>query len=107
MNNKLKLSLLVTMVLGLAACANPGIDSGRGVGGWVRQPIVAGENSNHEIVHTSEACAQNWLGLFATGDASIEKAMKNGRVKTVVYADRNISNFAGLYAKSCTVIGGY
>ena len=56
-----------------------------------------------------KACVLNVLGLVATGDASVEKAKKNGNIKNVQTINREIFGltlYIPIYAKSCTVIRG-
>lgn len=53
-----------------------------------------------------EACATSILGVYASGDASIETAKKNGGVAQVVTVDHTTDNILGLFAKFCTHVYG-
>jgi len=46
------------------------------------------------------------LGLFATGDASIQKAAENGGLKTIHHVDCEILSILGLYLKFTTIAYG-
>lgn len=53
------------------------------------------------------ACATGYMGLFSTGDMSLETAKKNAgitRVDTLDYQTTTI--LLGLYAVNCTVVTG-
>ncbi len=52
------------------------------------------------------ACARNYLGLIASGDASIEAAKENGGITNVATVDSEISSFLFFYGKYCTVVTG-
>ncbi|MBI3621388.1 MAG: hypothetical protein HY208_04295 [Nitrospirae bacterium] len=53
------------------------------------------------------ACGTGILGIIATGDTTLETAMKNGGVKKVVYVTQDIKWILyGLYAEVCTVARG-
>ncbi len=52
-----------------------------------------------------EACATVVLALFATGDASIEAAKRNGRIKEVTTIDHHSTNTLG-FGKFCTIVYG-
>jgi hypothetical protein len=53
-----------------------------------------------------EACATSILGLYATGDASIENARRNGGIAMVTSVDQAVTSYAGVYSKYCTVVRG-
>jgi hypothetical protein len=52
------------------------------------------------------ACARTILGMYATGDASIQAAAKNGNLKTVTTVDHHVKNLAGVIGDYCTVVRG-
>jgi hypothetical protein len=43
---------------------------------------------------------------IATGDASIEAAMKNGGIKKVHHVDTQVKNILGIYAEYITIVYG-
>jgi hypothetical protein len=53
-----------------------------------------------------EACTQNILGLFTSGDASLGAAMKNGAITVVSSADHYFHSVMGVYGKMCTIVTG-
>jgi hypothetical protein len=95
------LSVLIasTLFLGLAGCAtvqSPVND--------VKSGVMATEaygGSAH-----GEACATSILGIFASGDASIDAAKKSGNIAQVTVIDHSANNILGLYAKYCTIVYG-
>jgi len=52
------------------------------------------------------AQAQSVLGLVATGDASIEAAVKNGNIKTIKYVDWHTENILGIIGTYTTKVYG-
>ena len=67
-------------------------------------PVTVTENVGSK--KKGEACASNVLGLFATGDASIEKARRQGDVAKVSSVDHSSFSLLFLYSKFCTVVHG-
>ena len=53
-----------------------------------------------------KACATSVLGIYATGDASIQAAKNNGGITKVTHVDHSVKNFIGFYAEWCTIIRG-
>jgi hypothetical protein len=53
-----------------------------------------------------QSCAQSLLGLFATGDASIEAAAHAGGINNVTTVDHHTTNILGLYGEFCTIAHG-
>jgi len=58
----------------------------------------------HTKVGTSEA--SSIMGMVATGDASIEAAVKNGNIKTIKYVDYHVENILGVIGKYTTTVYG-
>lgn len=52
-----------------------------------------------------EACANTFLALFATGDASIETAKRNGGITEVTTVDHRSRNIIG-FGSFCTIVTG-
>ena len=52
-----------------------------------------------------EACATNWFGLVAWGDASLDVAKRAGAITTVREVSYKSTNVLG-YQKFCTVVTG-
>lgn len=51
------------------------------------------------------ATCRSFFGVFATGDASIEAAMKNGNITKVHYADWQVKNIVGVATYRLVVHG--
>jgi uncharacterized protein YcfL len=67
--------------------------------------IAAGEGPvGYSKVGKAEASSV--LGLVATGDASIQTAVKNGNIKTIKYVDYHVENILGVIAKYTTTVYG-
>jgi hypothetical protein len=52
------------------------------------------------------ACARTYVGVYATGDASIATAAKNGNIKTVTTVDHHAKNLLGVIGDYCTIVRG-
>ena len=76
--------------------------------GWiytdVQGPIAA--TSNNAGTRIGKSCASSILGLFASGDASINTARRNGRIREITSVDHESNSILGIYAKICTVVRG-
>jgi hypothetical protein len=93
MSMKSKL-LLVTVVSALAM-----VLSGCAIGGALNY------TDNPVGSKVGKACAKNTLGLFATGDASIAAAAKNGGITQVATVD--VVSEPGLFVgQFCTIVTG-
>ena len=53
-----------------------------------------------------EACMTNFLGLVATGDASIDSAKKAGNITRIASVESSHARVLGYYARFCTVVIG-
>ena len=52
------------------------------------------------------SCAKSYLGMVATGDASIAAAAKAGGIKRISYVDSDSSAIFGIVATYCTIVHG-
>ena len=68
-----------------------------------RGPVSAGSAAGQSKVGRSEAWG---ILVFATGDASIRAAMKNGGITRIHHVDHETSSFFGVYAKYTTIVYG-
>ena len=66
-------------------------------------PVAAGSAAGSSKVGRSEAWG---ILVFATGDASISAAMKNGGITRIHHVDHETSSFLGAYAKYTTIVYG-
>ncbi len=54
-----------------------------------------------------EACATEFLGLIATGDASVDAAARDGNISDISGTDHDTTMILfGLYGKYCTIAYG-
>lgn len=70
----------------------------------VRAPLAATSNSESSKVGTAEAVS--YFGLIATGDASIETAMKNGGITKIHHVDYHSTAIFGIYATFTVTVYG-
>lgn len=64
----------------------------------------AGKDVSYTKIGKSSACSI--LSLIATGNASLEKAIQNGGIKTVKYVDYSADNFLGIFGTYTTTVYG-
>lgn len=98
-----KLFALAAASLMLSACATPRTEVGNALFSMTKQPMLVTGNGGASKV--GRACATNILGLYISGDMSIEAAKKNGRITKVSSVDKEIKSYA-VYAEVCTVVKG-
>lgn len=71
----------------------------------VRGPVAVGDGAASNL-KTGESCAQNILGIYAGGDASISAASRDGGISKVAVVDHHSTGVLWLYARYCTVVRG-
>lgn len=103
----MKFMKMVTVLLfaaWLTGCATASAPTAGALFTDVQGPV----NSNPGSATSKEgqSCANNILGLVATGDASIEAAKEAGGISEVTTVDHNTTTILGLYAQFCTVAYG-
>ena len=94
---------VVVLLLFLTGCATSPVKGG------LYTDVSWGTNisqPNAKATKTGKACAIGWLGMYATGDASIEAAKKNGRIKNVSYVDFQSTNILFIKVTHCTIVRG-
>lgn len=62
--------------------------------------------SNTVGTKAGQACATSILGVYASGDASIESARKVGGITQITSVDDSSWSVLGFYAKYCTIVRG-
>lgn len=72
----------------------------------VKLPNNMGDGKDVSYTKIGKASANSILTLVATGDASLEKAIQNGGIKTVKYVDYHVDNFLGIYGTYTTTVYG-
>jgi len=81
-------------------------------GAWfmdVRAPAIrlhAPLDPGAQATKTGEATATTILGLVATGDASVDAAMKNGGITKINHIDIKAHNILGIIGKFTLVVYG-
>lgn len=101
------LVLLVAVAFTFTGCATTGLLSGPGLG-FVYTATKDAEMATTATAagKTGKACANNYLGIVAMGDASIEAAKKAGGITAVSSVDREYSNILGIIGEACTIVKG-
>jgi len=109
--NRISLMAMIVAVSLAAGCSAPwhpplglGYTNASGIN---PSTIVEASDGARAGSKSGTACATGFLGLFSTGDMSLDTAKKNAgitRVDTLDYQTENI--LFGLYAKNCTVVTG-
>ena len=100
--------ILLAAVPFLNGCAGLAF-AGRGVNGAM---VYAGSDANEKVTHNDlgskrgEACAWSVLGLVTAGDSSVATAAKRGGITRIASVDNSFSNYVGVYASYCVVVGG-
>jgi TRL-like protein family len=69
----------------------------------MKGPVSAGPAMTSPKVGRAEAWG---ILVFATGDASISAAMRNGAITRIHHVDHETMNILGVYAKYTTVVYG-
>ena len=67
---------------------------------------VTTDHAKGGVKKTGKSCTRNYLGIVSMGDASIEAARANGRIKKISYIDNSYKNILGLFQEYCTLVRG-
>jgi hypothetical protein len=94
-------SLALLVSTGCAMAASP-------VNGFLYSKVDAplAVNSDADNKKHGSASCQSYLGLIATGDASIETAAKNGGITKIHHVDFKSHSILGFYAEFTTIVYG-
>jgi len=87
----------------LSACATGLSPAGVGLFTDVKGPITATDFSGTK---QGEACASTTIGLFISGDASIEAAKKAGGISKVAAVDYHTKGYYPFIGTTCTIVTG-
>lgn len=76
--------------------------------GWVYTDAKFGDEAENGVAatKTGKACAQSYLTMFATGDASVDTAKANGGITQVSAVDHSAKNILGIFGEFCTIVKG-
>ena len=72
----------------------------------VNLPINATSNPTTAGTKKGTATCESFLGLFAFGDASIEKAAQAGGIKRISHIDWDVKNVLGVYGMYTVTVYG-
>ncbi len=76
--------------------------------GWVYTnntvPVTIGTSKSASKV--GKSCIYSFFGGLSIGNASIDKAMKNGDIKDIFTVNKENLNILGSYTQQCTVVRG-
>lgn len=97
-----KVFVLAGASLMLAACATPSTQVGNALFMQTTQPLMATGSTGTKV---GKACGKNILGIYISGDMSVEAAKKNGRITQVASVDKEVKGYA-VYAEVCTIVTG-
>ena len=95
---------LIVSVL-LAGCATGSSNTGPGFI-WTSHFEGSMVTANQAGKRRGQACTQNILGLFTSGDASVSAAMKDGAITVVSSIDRQWKSILGVWGKMCLIVTG-
>lgn len=96
---------LALLALGLGGCANVQGPAPAALA-YYASPVTIGTLGAAQPSKRGEACANNFLGLVATGDASIDAAKQSAGITKVASVEQSASRVLGYYAKYCTIVRG-
>lgn len=101
----LHITTLALLALGLGGCANVRGPAPAALA-YYASGVDVGPTAIAQPSKRGEACANNFLGMIATGDASIDAAKQSAGITRVASVEQNASRVLGYYAKYCTVVKG-
>ncbi len=103
MKNALKLGFITVL---LSGCSTTGYFSGTG-GAIINTGVTEGQSvTAHKVgMKTGTACADNYFGIYAAGDASIATAAKNAGITNISTVERKYTNYL-VIGKMCTEVTG-
>jgi hypothetical protein len=101
MNWKLGAILAAATLSACASVRQPGA-------GILYSDVTANESvsSNQAGNRVGQSCANSYLGLIASGDASVESARRAGGITLITSVDAQTSNILFFWSKYCTIVRG-
>ena len=97
----------VQYVLGIGGgCASTGFQNATGfalIPNYTEAMLATTHGNSSKV---GRACTTNILGIVASGDASIQAAKKNGRIRRVASVDREVSGVTPFFGKLCIIVRG-
>ncbi|MDT8447762.1 MAG: TRL domain-containing protein [bacterium] len=105
--NKFYLALLASALLLSGCAATSAPVSGIVFTNVKSAQLVGNAEVSGRALRTGEAKCKSILGMFATGDCSLEAAKKDGNITEVVTVDAESFSVLGFYAGYNLVVKGY
>jgi len=97
-----RIVMAVGLALAAAGCAGVASPVTGALYTDVQGPLEAGARVG---IKEGRACARSWLGLFATGDASIKSAAEAGGISQIDSVDSH-SSWLLVTGSFCTIVRG-
>jgi hypothetical protein len=72
----------------------------------VKMPVAAGGDKMPAQLKRGESMCKSYVGMVATGDASIQAALRDSGIKTIYYVDWEAFNVLGIYGEYKCVVHG-
>ncbi len=103
MKKHMMLGLLLTGALFAGGCA-----TSLPMGSLYTEVAFPGGAGNGDVAYSKVGTAKtnSYFGLIATGDGSIEAAVKNGGIRTIKYVDYHSKNILGIIGEYTTTVYG-
>jgi len=105
----MKKSIVVLVVIFAATVLLSGCATLYPIGSmYVNMKLPGNMGDGKDVTYTKVGKAQGFsiFSMIAMGDASLEKAIQNGGLKTVKYSDYHVNNFLGIYGTYTTTAYG-
>lgn len=103
---KVLLALCAVSILALAGCGGPYAGLNGGIYTDVKFNGPGDNTAAANYTKTGSASCKGILGLVATGDCSVDAAMKNGGLKKVTFVDVKGESILGIINTYTTIVYG-
>ena len=102
----LYIALFAVVAAVTTGCAGTGMMSGTGYA-MINMETTEGQSvTAHKTgTKTGKGCTSNILGVYASGDASINTAAKSAGITNISTVERQFTNYI-VYGKMCTIVTG-
>ncbi len=95
--------LLILSVLAVQSCATAPSQIGSALYSNVKEPVLINETVSS--AKEGVACGRSVLGVYGSGDMSIETAAKNGKITKISSVNKEVKNRV-LWSDVCTIVRG-
>ncbi len=100
MKNKLLIPVVAAAAVVLSSCGAPRVGA---IYTDVKAPVAAGSGGGAKV---GTATSTTYLGLIATGDASVATAKRNGGISSINSVDEEIKSILGIVTTYKTIVRG-